>query len=287
MPRLSTPTPAPTPRSGPCATYEPEPARAPSFAGRRCSSRHASSPSAPAGAIRRRTRSSSSACRARARRWSSRSWRAIRRSRRRASCPTCSRWPTGSHGRALAGYPDALAALPRLGDPPARPRLHRPHPAAAPRCGRPRFIDKAPWNWMHVGLIRLMLPNAKIIDVRRHPLGLLRLGLPAALRRRLRLRLRPRRPRPLLRRLRGPDGALRRRPARPCASGDLRGPGRGHRGARCAGCWTTSACRSIRPACASSKPSGRWRRPAPSRCASRSSPMRWTTGAATSHGWVR
>lgn len=36
---------------------------------------------------------------------------------------------------------------------------------------RPRFIDKMPNNWAHVGLIRLILPNATIIDTRRHPLG--------------------------------------------------------------------------------------------------------------------
>lgn len=39
------------------------------------------------------------------------------------------------------------------------------------RTGRPRFIDKLPNNWMHVGLIHLILPNARIVDVRRHPLG--------------------------------------------------------------------------------------------------------------------
>ena len=38
------------------------------------------------------------------------------------------------------------------------------------RTGRPRFIDKMPNNFSHVGLIHLMLPNARIIDVRRHPL---------------------------------------------------------------------------------------------------------------------
>ena len=43
--------------------------------------------------------------------------------------------------------------------------------AAHRRSGRPMFIDKMPNNWMHVGLIWLMLPNAKIIDVRRHPLA--------------------------------------------------------------------------------------------------------------------
>jgi tetratricopeptide (TPR) repeat protein len=35
----------------------------------------------------------------------------------------------------------------------------------------PCFIDKLPNNWAHVGLIHLMLPNAKIIDARRHPLS--------------------------------------------------------------------------------------------------------------------
>jgi len=39
------------------------------------------------------------------------------------------------------------------------------------KTGRPFFIDKMPNNWAHVGLIRLILPNAKIIDARRHPLA--------------------------------------------------------------------------------------------------------------------
>jgi tetratricopeptide (TPR) repeat protein len=39
------------------------------------------------------------------------------------------------------------------------------------KTDRPFFIDKLPNNWMHVGLIRLILPNAKIIDARRHPLA--------------------------------------------------------------------------------------------------------------------
>jgi predicted Zn-dependent protease len=33
------------------------------------------------------------------------------------------------------------------------------------------FIDKMPNNFAHVGLIQLILPNARIIDARRHPLG--------------------------------------------------------------------------------------------------------------------
>ncbi len=35
----------------------------------------------------------------------------------------------------------------------------------------PFFIDKMPNNCLYVGLIHLILPNAKIIDARRHPLG--------------------------------------------------------------------------------------------------------------------
>jgi Flp pilus assembly protein TadD len=36
---------------------------------------------------------------------------------------------------------------------------------------KPRFVDKLPANWMNVGLIRLVLPYARIIDARRHPLA--------------------------------------------------------------------------------------------------------------------
>jgi sulfotransferase family protein len=43
-------------------------------------------------------------------------------------------------------------------------RVHR-------SSGRPFFVDKMPNNWMHVGFIRLILPNAKIVDARRHPLA--------------------------------------------------------------------------------------------------------------------
>jgi tetratricopeptide (TPR) repeat protein len=39
------------------------------------------------------------------------------------------------------------------------------------KTGRPFFIDKMPNNFLHAGLIHLMLPNAKIIDARRHPMG--------------------------------------------------------------------------------------------------------------------
>ena len=39
------------------------------------------------------------------------------------------------------------------------------------RTGRPFFIDKMPNNFRHLGLIHLILPNAKIIDARREPMA--------------------------------------------------------------------------------------------------------------------
>jgi tetratricopeptide (TPR) repeat protein len=39
------------------------------------------------------------------------------------------------------------------------------------RTDRPFFIDKMPNNFRHVGLIHLILPNAKIIDARREPMA--------------------------------------------------------------------------------------------------------------------
>ena len=43
-------------------------------------------------------------------------------------------------------------------------RIHR-------KTERPLFIDKMPNNFLHVGMIHLILPNAKIIDARRHPMA--------------------------------------------------------------------------------------------------------------------
>ncbi len=36
---------------------------------------------------------------------------------------------------------------------------------------QPMFLDKMPDNWAHIGFIRLILPKARIIDVRRHPMA--------------------------------------------------------------------------------------------------------------------
>jgi hypothetical protein len=72
--------------------------------------------------------------------------------------------------RGLDGYPECLPEidgdrLRELGEEYLwRTRIHR-------RTDRPLFIDKLPNNWVHVPFIRLILPNARIIDARRHPLG--------------------------------------------------------------------------------------------------------------------
>ena len=68
-----------------------------------------------------------------------------------------------------AFYPEALATLSaeetrRLG----QSYLDRTH--IQRKEGKPFFIDKLPNNWLHIGFIHLILPNAKIIDARRHPL---------------------------------------------------------------------------------------------------------------------
>ena len=39
------------------------------------------------------------------------------------------------------------------------------------RQAAPYFIDKMPNNFRHIGLIKSILPNCKIIDIRRHPLS--------------------------------------------------------------------------------------------------------------------
>lgn len=45
----------------------------------------------------------------------------------------------------------------------ARTQIHR-------KTDKPFFIDKMPNNWQNIALIHLILPNAKIIDARRHPM---------------------------------------------------------------------------------------------------------------------
>ena len=76
----------------------------------------------------------------------------------------------GAHSRSESTYPQPIAALDAdalraLGERYiAQTRIYR-------RTDAPFFIDKLPNNFAHTGLIHLILPRAKIIDARRHPLG--------------------------------------------------------------------------------------------------------------------
>ena len=66
------------------------------------------------------------------------------------------------HGALAALDADALRAL---------GERYLAHTRIQRKTSAPLFIDKMPNNFMHIGLIHLMLPNAKIIDARRHPLA--------------------------------------------------------------------------------------------------------------------
>ena len=65
-------------------------------------------------------------------------------------------------GRLQTLQPGALQSLGE--DYIRRTRVHR-------KLGRRFFIDKMPNNFQHMALIHLVLPKAKIIDARRHPMG--------------------------------------------------------------------------------------------------------------------
>jgi hypothetical protein len=67
-------------------------------------------------------------------------------------------------------YPRILAdlspeELQRLGD------LYIERTKVQRHTDRPFFTDKMPNNWLHLGLIRMILPNARVVDVRRNPLA--------------------------------------------------------------------------------------------------------------------
>jgi tetratricopeptide (TPR) repeat protein len=73
-------------------------------------------------------------------------------------------------GREDRSYPEVVADL-SAADLSALGETYLERTAIHRRLGRARFIDKMPNNFHHLGLIRLILPNATIIDARRHPLG--------------------------------------------------------------------------------------------------------------------
>lgn len=69
----------------------------------------------------------------------------------------------GSYPQSLASLPEA--AFRELGE------EYLERTAVFRKTNAPRFIDKMPNNFAHAGLIHLILPHARIIDVRRHPLA--------------------------------------------------------------------------------------------------------------------
>ena len=80
-------------------------------------------------------------------------------------------WPLAEAGKTGGErYPACLEGLTRdelraLGDRYLdESRIHR-------KTGAPRFIDKLPNNFLHLGFIHLVLPQATIIDTRRHPMA--------------------------------------------------------------------------------------------------------------------
>ena len=70
-------------------------------------------------------------------------------------------------GGDLIPYPECVAAF----DPASLARIGRAYIDSLPAVaqGKIRIIDKAPGNFMHIGLIRLILPNARIIHTTRNP----------------------------------------------------------------------------------------------------------------------
>ena len=159
-----------------------------------------------------------------------------------------------------------------------RTRIHR-------KTGAPFFIDKMPNNFAHIGLIHLALPNAKIIDARRHPLACCFSGFKQHFARGQNFSY-------------GLDdiGRYYRDYVELMAHFDAVLPGRVHRvhlrnawsttpKPKCGACSITAACRSRTAACASSRTIARCAPPVPNRCAGRSTATASTTGA-TYEPWL-
>ena len=143
-----------------------------------------------------------------------------------------------------------------------------------------------PNNFAHVGLIHLMLPNAKIIDARRHPLGCCFSGFKQHF-------------------ARGQNftyslediGRYYRDYVELMAHFDAVLPGRVHRviyermvddtEARCAGCSTTAGCRSRSLPALLRERARRCAPRAPNRCAGRSTARASINGGTTSRGSIR
>jgi tetratricopeptide (TPR) repeat protein len=78
----------------------------------------------------------------------------------------------GGRGKrgAESSYPEVLATL----EPDELARLgerYLEQTRVQRKSAAPHFIDKMPNNWLHVGMIASILPNARVIDARRHPMS--------------------------------------------------------------------------------------------------------------------
>ena len=85
----------------------------------------------------------------------------------------------------ISAYAQKLDGRRRTGDPPRYPHVLKDLNAdlirklgeqfieetRIHRTDKPYFIDKMPNNFRHIALIHMILPNAKIIDARRHPMA--------------------------------------------------------------------------------------------------------------------
>ena len=143
------------------------------------------------------------------------------------------RYPRGRWRRSTPEKFRALGrAVPRADARPAQDRRRR---SSSTRCRT---------TSLHVGLIHLILPNAKIIDARRHPLGCCFSGFKQHFARGQNFTYGlddiGRYYRDYVELMAHFDAVLPGRVHRV----HLRADGRRHRGARCAGCSTTAACRS-------------------------------------------
>ncbi len=76
---------------------------------------------------------------------------------------------TGKYRPDGLGYPDTIATLTKR-DFESYGKEYLKQIARHRVLGTPYFIDKMPNNFIHAGWIKLVLPNAKIINTRRHPM---------------------------------------------------------------------------------------------------------------------
>ncbi len=182
-------------------------------------------------------------------------------------------------------YPAALADLSR--DDFARLGERYLSDTRAYRTGKPFFIDKMPNNFRHVGLIHLMLPNARIIDARREPMSCCFSNLKQLFANGQEFtygeEVIARYYRTYLELMRHWDAVLPGRVLRVHHEDVVARTWK----AACGCCWIIAVSRSNRPAWTFIATGAAFARQVPNRCASPYSVMDWTNGRSMSPGWDR